>query len=240
MSDIKREYVDILLKQIDIAYDSQKEKISRIAKMFYECQANMGVVQLFGHKLNEEFVNELNYRAGGLVPFHAIKAKESAMQGKLAKELVQTGEYLYKPETIDIVTSVYELDDRDMYVLVSINGNEPFVIEMARRAKEKGQKVVAVVNMASYKKNGGTLLDYADEYLDMGAEEPDLAVEVNGIKAGQFGTTISSVLAQMLTLENYQLFIDDNKEAPILLSANLAGSDAHNHELCIPYGKRVD
>ncbi len=239
MSDIKREYIDVLLSKINEAAETQQEKIKKIAAMFFECMENGGVVQLFGHKLNEEFVNELNYRAGGLVPFHAIKAKQSAMEGLLPIS-VASGEFMNDARWVDTVTGVYELDDRDMYCLVSINGNEPFIVEMARRAKEKGQKIVVVTNLKSYEVNGGSLLDYADEYLDMNAEEPDLAVEFRGMKLAQYGTTIGSVIAQMLTAEVYQLFEDKYGKAPILLSANIEGADAHNHELCIPYGRRVD
>ena len=239
MSDIKRKYVDVLLNKINEAADTQQDKIKKIAAMFFDCMEHQGVVQLFGHKLNEEFVNELNYRAGGLVPFHAIKAKESAMQGLLPIE-VASGEFMNDPKWVDTVTSVYELDDRDMYCLVSINGNEPFILEMAKRAKDKGQKIVVVTNLKSYKAHGGTLLDYADEYLDMMADEPDLAVEYNGMKLAQYGTTVGSVIAQMLTAEVYQRFEDKYGKAPVLLSANIAGADAHNHELCIPYGRRVD
>ena len=238
--DVKRAYVDELLKGIDKAYDEQKEKIKKIAQMFYDCMDNMGVVQLFGHRLNEEFVNELNYRAGGLVPFHAVKAKEAAMRGLIKKELVSTGEFLNDVNTIEPILSVYEMDDRDMWCLVSINGNEPFVLELAKRAKAKGKKIVVITNMASYKANNGTLLEYADEYLDMGVEEPDTTVEINGQKYGQTGTSVGSVLAQMLTSDVYALFEKNKGSAPILLSSNVKGADEHNHELCIPYGKRVD
>ena len=239
MSDIKREYVDLLLNKIDEITIAQQNKIKEVAAMFFNCMDHQGVVQLFGHRLSEEFVNELNYRAGGLVPFHAIRAKQSAMEGLLPID-VAAEEYDNDAKWVDTVLSVYELDDRDMYCLVSLSGNEPFVLELARRAKEKGQKVVAVVNLESYKKNGGTLLEYADAYLDMGADEPDLAVDINGSKYGQYGTTIGSIIAQMLTAEVYQLFEDTYGKAPVLISMNIAGADAYNHELCIPYGRRVD
>ena len=206
MSDIKREYVDLLLNKIDEITIAQQNKIKEVAAMFFNCMDHQGVVQLFGHRLSEEFVNELNYRAGGLVPFHAIRAKQSAMEGLLPID-VAAEEYVNDAKWVDTVLSVYELDDRDMYCLVSLSG---------------------------------TLLEYADAYLDMGADEPDLAVDINGSKYGQYGTTIGSIIAQMLTAEVYQLFEDTYGKAPVLISMNIAGADAYNHELCIPYGRRVD
>ena len=239
MADVKRQFVDLVLSKIDENYDMQHERIVKVAQLFGECMRNGGVVQLFGHKLNEEFVNELNFRAGGITPFHAIKPKDAALRGLLDKSLAQ-GEFLNHPEVLDTVLSPYILDDRDMYCIISMNGNEPFVLELAKRVKEKGQKLVAVTNMATYKKSGGTLLDYADEYLDFGSEEPDLAVEINGAKYGQWGTTIGSVVAQQITAELYNYFMEKEGQAPVLLSANLHGSDKHNNDSVQKYGgKRI-
>ena len=239
MADVKRQIVDLVLQKIDENYVMQHDKIREVAEMFGECLRNGGVVQLFGHKLNEEFVNELNYRAGGITPFHAIKPKDAALRGLLDKSLAQ-GEFLNHPEVIDTVLSPYVLDDRDMYCLISMNGNEPFVIELAKKVKANGQKVVVVTNMETYRKSEGTLLEYADAFLDFGAEEPDLAVEINGAKYGQWGTTIGSVIAQQITAELYNYFMEKEGQAPVLLSANLHGSDKHNNECVMKYGgKRI-
>lgn len=239
MADVKRQFVDLVLQKIDENYEMQHEKITKVAHLFGDCMMNGGVVQLFGHKLNEEFVNELNFRAGGITPFHAIKAKDAALRGLLDKSLAQ-GEFLNHPEVIDTVLSPYILDDRDMYCLISMNGNEPFVLELAKKVKANGQKLVVVTNMATYRKSGGTLVEYADEYLDFGAEEPDLAVEINGAKYGQWGTTIGSVIAQQITAELYNYFMEKEGHAPVLLSANLHGSDKHNNDSVLKYGgKRI-
>ena len=73
----------------------------------------------------------------------------------------------------------------------------------------------------------------------MGSEEPDLALDVHGVKTGQVSSTVSNVMAQMITAEMYKYFIDQGKEAPILLSANVKGADVHNDSLTDPYGRRV-
>ena len=110
---------------------------------------------------------------------------------------------------------------------------------MAKRAKANGQKVVGVVNKKSYDKVNGTLLDHCDAWLDMGADEPDTALEVNGVKVGQLSSTVANVIAQMLTAEIYKWFIDHGKQAPVLLSANIKGADVHNNALTDPYGRRI-
>ena len=237
--DIKKEYFELIKKKVNEAYDSQHEQMAKIAAMFGECMENLGVVQLFGVRHGEEFVNELNYRAGGIAPFHAYKFRDLLMRGQLEQSKIDNGEAYNDLSIIDRLEKIYELDDRDMYCLVSFYGNEPLVIELAKRAKAKGQKVVGVVNKKSYDKAGGTLLDYCDVYLDMCADEPDVALNIDGVKTGQLSSTVANVIAQMLTAEVYKYFTDNGKKAPVLLSANVKGADVHNNSFTDPYGRRI-
>ena len=237
--DVKRQYFDCVIKKVEEAYERQADTLKEIAAAFGNCMDNLGVVQLFGVRHGEEFVNELNYRAGGIAPFHALRLRDLVLMEKISQSDVDDGSIYEDISVADRFKEAYELDDRDMLCLVSFYGNEPLVIELARRAKEKGQKVVGVVNKKSYDKVKGTLLDYCDLWLDMGSEEPDLALDVHGVKTGQVSSTVSNVMAQMITAEMYKYFIDQGKEAPILLSANVKGADVHNDSLTDPYGRRV-
>lgn len=237
--DVKKSYFDLIKKKVGEAYDSQHDKIVEVAKLFGQCMDNVGVVQLFGVKHGEEFVNELNYRAGGIAPFHALRLRDLVLNEKLQQAEIDSGEVYSDLSVIDKFNELYVLDDRDMYCLVSFYGNEPLVVELAKRAKEKDQKVVGVVNKKAYDKAGGTLLDYCDIYLDMGSEDVDVAMDLNGVKVGQTSSTVTNVIAQMLTAEVYKYFVDNGKEAPVLLSANIKGADVHNNSLTDPYGRRV-
>ena len=237
--DIKKKYFDLIKEKIEEVYKCQSDKMSEVAALFGSCMENEGVVQLFGVAHGEEFVNELNYRAGGIAPFHALRLKDLVLNGMLKQEVIDSGEIYQDDRAIALFEKLYDLDDRDLLCLVSFYGNEPLVLALAKKAKEKGQKVVAVVNKKSYDACGGTLLYYADAYLDMGAEEPDTALMINDLRVGQISSTVSNVTAQMLTAELYRYFTQKGKEAPVLLSANVKGADVHNNSLTDPYGRRV-
>ena len=237
--DIKKQYFERIKDRVSDAYEKQNDSIKAAAKLFAQCMDNGGIVQLFGVRHGEEFVNELNYRAGGIALFHGLKLKDLILKEKIDNRDVESGKIYEDLSVIDKFNEIYELDERDMYCLVSFYGNEPLVTELARQAKARGQKVVAVVNKKSYDAVKGTLLDYCDLYLDMDADEPDTALEVNGLNVGQLSSTVSNVIAQMLTAEVYACFIAQGKEAPVLLSANIKGSDIHNNSLTDPYGRRI-
>lgn len=238
--DIKREFIDKLNKRVDEVYNCQNEKIVKIADMIGECMDNQGVVQLFGVKHGVEFVNELNYRAGGIAQYHRMVLQDLILRKKLSKDSeFITGAAYEDIGIIDELNALYQLDDRDMYVFVSERGDEPLVIEWAKRIKNNGQKVVAVVNKKTYDAVGGTLLEYADEWLDMMADEVDLALDINGVKACQLGSTTADIIAQMITAEVYRYYIDKHGKAPILLSANIKGADVHNNALTDPFERRI-
>ena len=238
--DIKRKFIDALDARLEEVYAAQKEKIEKVANIFGECMDNQGVVQLFGVKHAVEFVNELNYRAGGIAQYHKLSLQDLMLRHKLdKKDDFITGEAYNRPELIDELYALYQMDDRDMFVFVSEKGNEPLIIEWAKRVKAKGQKIIAVVNKKTYDLAGGTLLEYADEWLDMMADEPDLALEVGGVKIGQLGSTTTDIIAQMITAELYRYYIEKHGKAPVLLSANVKGADVHNDALTNPFERRI-
>ncbi|MDO4199094.1 MAG: sugar isomerase domain-containing protein [Erysipelotrichaceae bacterium] len=237
--DIKKQYFDAVKKRIEEAYDLQAEKLKTVASMFGECMENGGVVQLVGYKHDEEFVNELNYRAGGIAPYHAIKLKDMMLKGLIKAEDIESGKVFEDYSLIDKIPQAYQLDSRDMYVIVDFYGNKPLFVELAKRMKEEGHKVIGVVNKKTYDEKGGTLLDYCDEYLDMCGDTKDVALDIDGIKVDQLSSTITNITAQELTAEVYSYYVSRGKEAPVLLSANIKGADIHNNSLTDPYERRV-
>jgi len=238
--DIKRSYLDALDKRLDDVFALQHDKIVKVANMFGDCMENKGVVQLFGVKHAVEFVNELNYRAGGIAQYHKIGLNDLMLRKELSKDAdFITGEAYKNIKLIDRFYEIYQMDDRDMFVFVSERGDEPIVIEWAKRIKAKGQKIVAVVNKKTYDKVGGTLLDYADLWLDMMADEVDTALNIGDLKIGQLGSTTADIIAQMITAELYRYYVEKGKPVPVLLSANVKGSDVHNNALTDPFERRI-
>ena len=238
--DVVKQYAQTVKANILKVYDAQQSKIVEIANMFGDCMDNGGVVQLFGVKHGVETVNELNYRAGGIAYFHKYVLSDLAMRHLVTKEdIYTTGEAYNRVELADEFEKLYVLDDRDLYCIISEKGNEPLALEIAKRAKQRGQKVVAIINKESYDYNGGTLLDYADNWLDWQSADPDLAINVAGVDFCQTNTTVLAVIFQMLHCEVYRYFMGKYGKAPVLLSANIKGADVHNNSLTDPYGRRI-
>lgn len=242
--DIKKLYLDILKEQIENVYDDQSDKIKEAAEMICDTMTNGGVVQLFGFNHANEFVNELNFRAGGMAPYHGMSVSILDLEGEAPHAIISDGSIANDPSYIDKMLAHYKLDDRDMLIVVSKDASERFTLELAKRYKANGQKVIAVVNKKSYDvkaigDQGEKLLDIADMYLDMGSTRSDITIKVDDLRVAQTSSTVANVLAQMLTAEVYNCFKERGLEAPVLLSANLKGADLHNNALTDVYMGRV-
>jgi len=237
--DIKRKYFDVLEAKINEVYDTEHEDIAKMAGIFCECMTNGGVVQIYGTKHYEEFVNELFFRAGGISPLHGYRFKDLILHGVVKQEDIDSGAIYNDLSVVDKFEALYQLDPRDMYIIVSYSGDEPLAIELAKRAKQKGQRVVAIVNKKTYDKTNSTLLDYCEMYLDTMADDPDNALDLDGTPICQISSATISVMAQLLTAEMYKWYVDHNLEAPVLLSANIKGADVHNNSLTDPYERRI-
>lgn len=237
--DIKRQYFDVIEKKISTVYEAQKDKLKKVATLFGDCMTNGGVVQLFGVKHGEEFVNELFYRAGGIAPLHGFKPKDLMLKGLISQADIDSGEIYNNEKLADLFLANYQLDDRDMIVLVSFRGDEKLVIELAKKYKAKGQKVVALVNKKTYDTTNSNLLNIADEWIDMMSDDPDVALHIDDLAVGQVSSTTTNVIAQMLTAEMFAYYESKGIAAPVLLSANIKDADIHNNSLTDPYERRV-
>lgn len=217
-----------------------QKDVLRIVTLFAECVQAGGVIQLFGVRHGEEFVNELNFRAGGLAPFHGMRVMDLALNGYIEKEEVESGKIFMRTDILPDLLNLYKLDDRDLYCIVSAKGNEPLTLALAQYAKANGHTLVAVVNgKTTIKEKGQTIADLADCTLDMMASQPDVALWINNLPIGQLGSTLANISAQMITAEMYAWYIQKGLKAPVLLSANIEGADKHNAALTDQYNGRV-
>lgn len=236
--DIKKQVFDTMIIRYKKMQAFEQQKIELAAHMIKQCILDGGVVQLCGKEHGEEFVNELNYRAGGVACMHAFRPDDLLLRGIITVDEKKT--FFEHKELADQIASFYEVHEHDLYILVSLNGKEPLLLELAKRAKKAGQHVILVCNKASFHPTmEEAISDYCDIALDIGADEHDSLVRVQGVPVGQSWTTTANVLAQMMTAEVYRDYCEAGMECPILLSANLKGADLHNNALTDPYGRRV-
>lgn len=183
-------------------YQEDKNTINKIATLFKETIINGGVVQMLGIDKLGCLPQELYYRSGGLVPFHKME--------------------LYKNDDINTLLNRYELDDKDMYLIIAEDGNNKLLKELCHYIKNNKQKLVLLL-----RNNDCEIIKYADYFYKL--KEND----------NKLNNTIDDTFAQMLSFETYRLLKLDNIEPLIFMSNNNPDASKHNKEVLSKYGLRV-
>ena len=240
-----KDFFACVKEKLAVVKEKQRENILKAAKMMGDCMEENGVVQLFGLDHGIAFAMELGYRAGGLMPFHKMQTVDLVMKGIISEDEFNNPDFNDDVSMAHKLFDAYRIEDTDMFIMVSFAGNEPIIVEAALIAKEKGQKVIAVVNKKLSDKSearhssGKKLADIADLVIDNCSDLTDALLDVDGThKMCQIGTITGNVIAQMITAETYNYLTSMGKDCPILLSANVKGADVHNKALSDKYAGR--
>lgn len=219
-----------LLQQIS---ETQSEPIEAAAEIIAKHIADNGILYILGSGHSLITALESSGRAGGLVPIDIIFDRTF---GKIER-LSGYAEYLLKE---------YDIDN-GVVVVVSNSGRNALPIEVALESKKRGAKVIALTSLAHSKSvtarhpSGKRLFEIADIVVDNCCEPGDAVVEVEG-SPGKVGATssvsctfiINSILVQ--AVENLTKM---GVTPPVLISANLDGSDEYNDRLRKMYKGRI-
>ena len=106
----EKKLIDIFTKAINQNFEANSETISEVAKRCFDVIKKGGVIQLFGARTGEEFVNELFFRAGGLSPFHGIKLVDLLTRGLITQSDIDSGEVYNDLSILKKFESIYKLD----------------------------------------------------------------------------------------------------------------------------------
>jgi len=232
------------LKHIRLVQQDQRVQITQCARMLTDCIVAGGIGQLCTTDSGKSFSMELNFRAGGLMPFHQFNTRDLALRKVMEPADITPEAFDDDPSKAAAWWGIYNIDPADMFFISSPYGNEAVLVEIAMMAREKGHKVVAVTDLASCAKDKAThpsgkkINELADLVFDIGTGYPDSVVDVDGHAMGHLSSILNDVLAQMITAETYRCFKQRGLQCPVLLSMNVTGADVHNKAISDRYDGR--
>lgn len=227
--------------------DTQAEAIGRAVQVVVEAIDSGGIIQVFGTGHSKGFAMEVAGRAGGLVPANQLAVKDVVMLGGHRPADIISPEAERRPDLAHAILALHEIHPADVFMIASNSGGNGVTVEMALEAQRRGHRVIAVTSLrhservASRHPSGMRLFEVADVVIDNRAPFGDAALEIGG---GLAVTAVSSVtaayVAQMITAGVVGTFLGRQERPPVLLSANIAGGDAHNETLWQRYDGRIN
>ncbi len=223
---------------------TQSEKIGEAAEIISQAIADGHSLFGFGCTHSSLPVEDIFYRAGGLMLVNPIFAPGLSLD-------IRPPTFTSKLERLEgyakLVLDRTPAKAGDVLILVSVSGRNAIPVEMAQAAKEKGMTVIGLTSMAytsafsSRHPSGKKMYEYADVVLDNLVPPGDAILEIEGLpqKCCPISGITSIAVLHALIAETIERLIAKGFTPPVYLAANAQGGDEWNARLLGEYKDRI-
>lgn len=227
---------------LDAIFTKETDGLEKAGQMLAQVLENDGLLYVFGCGHSHMLAEELFYRAGGLAPVYPIFETAAMLHEGAAKssQIERMSGYAQH------VIARYPIGPKDCLLIASTSGINPFGMEMAQLARERGAKVIGIssgayVTQPSRQKDGLHLPDFCDICIDNHVPLGDATVTVcaDGTKAGPVSTIATLAIANSLALDACEIMKSHGVEPKVFHSGNCPGADGYNAALLKEYMPRV-
>ncbi|HEX4723967.1 MAG TPA: SIS domain-containing protein [Pseudonocardiaceae bacterium] len=210
-----------------------------VAELLLACVRADGTVLSAGAGHSLAAVAETFYRAGGLacvrplyhpdlLPLHgAVSSTKAERRSGLAAEVLG-------PDP---------LGERDVLVVFSTSGVNPYPVELAGLVRAAGRPVVAVTSTPSSsvapRRSDSTLAEQATVILDTLVPPGDATYPPDAPVAAPISTVANAFLWNLVLVRLIDLGAEQGVALPLWRSSNVPGGDAANTDLLAHYTPRI-
>ena len=216
---------------------SEMEKIKILARKIYESFKAGGLIYAFGTGHSHMLIEELFYRAGGLVPVYPIFVSslmlhEGASRSSKLEKLEGYGR---------IIADSLRLNQNDIVMIFSNSGVNSVPVEFALSMRERGIYVATVTSfdhansVGARNKFGKKLYEVADLAIDNHVPYGDAVLEIGGVKVAPLSSISGIFILNSLVSEVASLFVEAGETPPIFTSSNVKGGDEMNKKFIEKY-----
>ena len=239
-------YLDRIHELLSCIEQEETGAMEACVELLAKCVMDHHSSYTFGASHAGILSEELYYRAGGLMLFNPIFARELMLDNEpitLTSKMERCVGY-----GTQIANSKVSFQEGDVLIIHSVSGRNPVSIEIAMEAKKHHAKVIAITNLAYSKSvssrhpSGKRLFELADLILDNHGDIGDACVSISGLeqKVSPTSTVAGAVMLNAIVAALAQRLVDlGMKTPPIFYSANLDGGDAKNEELYQAYRSSI-
>lgn len=245
MKKFVNQYIDQVKELLDQVVEEDSEELEKAASLLADAIEGDGRIFAWGSTHSSTTMQDIYVRAGGLMLINAIFIP--------GLEALQTGPFgiTSKIERLEgyaeVILDYTPIREGDVLIVVSVSGRNAVPIEMAKVAKERGVKVIAVTGY-DYTKSvtprhpgGKNMYAYADVVLDNKAKAGDAILEAPGCPA-KFcpvsGITTSAVL-QCLVAETIEILLSRGITPPVFMAQNVDGGEEFNNTMFQKYKDKI-
>lgn len=245
MSEFANRYIDIIIQMLRRIQEEEAESLQQAAVLLADAIENGQRIFAWGSTHSATTMQDIYARAGGLMLINAIFAPGlEALQTRpitLATAMERMTGYA------ELVLDAQPIKLGDVIIVVSVSGRNAMPIEMAKIARERGLKVIAVTSLIysdaveSRHPSGKKMYEFADVVLDNKAVKGDALLQAEDAPqpfAPGSGVTGPAILQAMVAATVEEL-LARGIEPPLFLAANVEGGDEYNQRMFEKYSDRI-
>ena len=220
---------------LDRIVRTQVDAIETASTWAAEAIAADGLVHLFGTGHSRIPVEEMFPRYGSYPGFNPIVELSMTFHTQVVGANGQRQAMFIErvPGLAEVILSNFAFGERDVMVVFSAGGTTAVPVEVARGARRRGLRVIAVTSVAQSMSSdvdpvvGSRLLDEADLVIDLCTPHADAMVDVAGLDTPVGpGSTISAVaIVNSIKVRTAELLIEQGAMPPVLSRASVVGAE---------------
>jgi uncharacterized phosphosugar-binding protein len=214
---------------------TQADALEAVAQLCAESIAADGLVHLFGTGHSRIPVEEMFPRYGSFPGFHPIVELSMTYHTDVVGSNGQRQAMFIErtPGLAEVILDNFSFEPADVMMIFSANGLTAVPVEMARGARRRGMKVIAVTGVTQSLGGepdpavGGRLLDEADLVIDLCTPEADAMILIPGLETpvGPGSTLAYVAIVNSLKVRIAQLLLDKGVTPPVITRASVVGAE---------------
>jgi len=227
-------WIELARDLLDRLAATQADAIERASQWCADAIAAGGLVHLFGTGHSRIPVEEMFPRYGSYPGFHPLVELSMTFHTQVVGANGQRQAMFIErvPGLAEVILSNFTFGPSDVMVVFSASGLTAVPVEMARGARHRGMRVIAVTSVAQSMSAepapevGSRLLDEADLVIDLCTPTGDAMVRIEGLDTPVGpGSTITNVaIVNSIKVRTAQLLVDRGALPPVITRASEVGA----------------
>ena len=245
MRTLAKEYLQDLITRLQLISDEEMDAIYEAAELLSDAIASDKRIFAFGCTHSSLPIQDLVYRAGGIMLVNPIYAPGLTAMDTRPATLSTSIERTHG--NAKAVLDNQPVQEGDILIIVSVSGRNVVPVEMAQEAKNRGMKVIGLTSRAytnavsSRHPSGKKMYEYADVVLDGKNDPGDAVLKAEGVpqKFCPVSGAINPAILQAVIAATIELLLKRGITPPVFLAANVEGGDEYNKKLLEEYKDRI-
>src|SRR5438094_5132516 len=223
------------LKLLDHLAETQVDALEQASRWCSDTIAAGGLVHLFGTGHSRIPVEEMFPRYGSYPGFNPMVELSMTFHTQVVGSNGQRQAMFIErvPGLAEMILSNFQFGPSDVMVVFSASGRSAVPVEMARGARRRGLRVIAVTSVKQSMSGdpnhavGSRLIDEADLVIDLCTPHADALVAIDGIDTpvGPGSALAAVAIANSIKVRTAQLLVERGAMPPVVTRASVVGAD---------------